>query len=65
MRIPAATLGEKAVEFEELWPHLEEVIQGTEVAIENSSSKQLDYSHPGRTYLVVGGNVSSLEVSHC
>ena len=46
------------VEFEEIWPELEECIDQTKVLAENyQATERLDYSKQGRKYIVIGGNV--------
>ena len=46
------------VEFEEIWPELEECIDQTKVLAENyQATERLDYSTPSRKYIVIGGNV--------
>lgn len=46
------------VEFEEIWPELEECIDQTKVLAENyQATERLDYTTPSRKYIVIGGNV--------
>jgi hypothetical protein len=57
-RVPAALFNLKAVSFEEMSAHLPSSENLPKVVIENSrSDERLDFSAPGRRYVVVGGNV--------
>lgn len=59
-RVGLQDSSETTVPFESLLPHLAAVVQSTEFKVENSFSlNRLDYSTPGRIYIVVGGNVLS------
>src|SRR5262249_1377563 len=60
-RVSSESMGETPVSFAELFQHRPTVINQTEVKIENSlpTSDRIDYSSPGRVYIVVGGNVLS------
>ena len=64
-RVPVANFGEAAVAFEELEPYLLEIVQSSEVVIDNSRSlKRLIYGkeargNPGKIQIVVGGDTLS------
>jgi hypothetical protein len=56
--VPSALLGQAPVSFDELRPYLGNVLDDIEVKAENAqSTERIDYDTPGRTYVVVGGNV--------
>lgn len=58
LRVPPSLLGRDPVSFAELAPHLAGSRDKPEVSVENSvSDKRLDFSRPGRRYIVIGGNV--------
>src|SRR5581483_8837134 len=59
--VPAESLGEIPTTFEHLRQHLEEIVNRTEIKVENSrSTDRIDYeSGEPRTYIVIGGNVLS------
>lgn len=60
-RVSALSMRETPVTFDQLFQHLPAVISQTEVKIENSlpTADRIDYSAPGRVYIVIGGNVLS------
>jgi hypothetical protein len=56
--VPSHELGRQPVSFDALSARLEGVMRDTEIVVENSlSDARVDYSRPGRRYVVVGGNV--------
>lgn len=57
-KVPPQGPAEGPISFADLLSHLAPVIDSTEFKVENSFSiERLDYSNPGRIYIVVGGNV--------
>lgn len=57
-RISAERFGLEPVSFCDLFEYLSEVVEATDFPVENSiSDNRLDYSEPGRIYVVIGGNV--------
>ena len=57
-KVPAEILGCAPVSFDTLLVELRRCIEQTEVRVENMRSDvRLDYSSPGRKYIVIGGNV--------
>lgn len=56
--VPAATFGRDQTDFDAIRPLLFEAASSIDIKVENwSSSDRIDYSIPGRRYLVIGGNV--------
>jgi hypothetical protein len=56
--VPAARFGRDSTDFDAIRPLLLEAASSIEIKVENwSSSERIDYSIPGRRYLVIGGNV--------
>jgi hypothetical protein len=57
-KLPSALLDLAPVSFESLLPHLAGSAALPEVVVENAiSDARLDFSEPGRRYIVIGGNV--------
>jgi hypothetical protein len=57
-RVLAEQFDRTRIPFSELRTHLAAVANSIEVKVENwSSTNRIDYSTPGRRYLVIGGNV--------
>lgn len=57
-KVDPAQFGNKRHEFDEVEPHLRDVISDLEVIVENSDSDtRLDFSGKGKKYIVVGGSV--------
>ena len=57
-RVSAEALGSQPVAFASLLACLDDEVSRTDVRVENMRSDvRLDYSQPGRRYIVVGGNV--------
>jgi hypothetical protein len=60
LRVRAADMGEDAVEFDRLLPHLPEVLRSSRVILDNSRSEErLDYSGDPVVAIAVGGNTLS------
>lgn len=60
VRVPPALVGRTPTSFDQLLPFLESALTDAEVILEHSrSATRLNYSEPGRLYIVVGGNVLS------
>jgi hypothetical protein len=62
--VSPAAVGEQGTGFDELLPLLLSAVEATKIVVENAPSRdRIDYSaaqdEPGRTYIVVGGNVLS------
>jgi hypothetical protein len=56
--VDASRFGNKQVTYDMLRPWLSEVAASIEVKVENwRSQDRIDYSAPGRRYIVIGGNV--------
>lgn len=56
--VDAAEFGNEKISFASLKPLLTEVASSIEVKVENwRSQDRIDYSEPGRRYIVIGGNV--------
>lgn len=56
--VDAAQFGNEKVSFERLKPLLAAVASSIDVKVENwRSQDRIDYSEPGRRYIVIGGNV--------
>ena len=56
--VDAAEFGNEKIPFSKLKPLLAEVASSIDVKVENwRSQDRIDYSEPGRRYIVIGGNV--------
>ncbi|MEV7807253.1 Z1 domain-containing protein [Microbispora sp. NPDC088329] len=59
-RVPAQDFGREQNSFEEILPHLDEVIDATRIVLDNYRSQdRLDYSDPSVVAIAVGGNTLS------
>lgn len=59
-RVPAEDFGRRQNSFDDVFPHLEDVIASTTVILDNSKSEdRLDYSRPSVVAIAVGGNTLS------
>jgi hypothetical protein len=58
IRVPSGLFNHSPVSFDDLSPHLNATAEAIEVKVENYISQdRIDYSRPGRKYIVIGGNV--------
>lgn len=56
--VPASDFGRQPTDFNSILPLLFKAAKAIEIKVENwSSNDRIDYSEPGRRYLVIGGNV--------
>lgn len=59
-RVPAEDFGRKQNTFDEVLPHLREIVSATRVVLDNYRSQdRLDYSDPSVVAIAVGGNTLS------